>query len=173
MGQPQHRTNEVAKTLGRFIKADLAEGLSLALIHRKFPGISRDELLRVLDICKDEATLEYERTQEMLASMGEMTAGFAALFGLLDLWRSHSKEQRRAISDASGQLAEMLDKLQAQLVAAPTEEGLELLASLYTCRISAGVTNPKSTSRTPIPSCAATSRLLASRNREGWTLPQA
>ena len=131
MGQPQHRATEVAKTLSHFIKADLSEGLSLALIHRKFPEMCRDELIRVLDICKDEATLEYERTQEMLASMGEMTAGFAALFALLDLWRSHSEEQRRAISDASAQLAEMLDKLQAQLAATPTQEGSELLASLY------------------------------------------
>ena len=131
MGLPQHRATEVAKTLSLFIKADLAEGLSLPLIHRKFPGMSRDELRRVLDICKDEATLEYERTQEMLASMGEMTAGFAALFALLDLWRSHSEEQRRAITDASPQLAKMLDRLQAQLAAAPTQEGSELLASLY------------------------------------------
>jgi hypothetical protein len=131
MGQPQHRAIEVAKTLNLFVKADLAEGLSLALIHRKFPGISREELLRVLDICKDEVTLEYERTQEILTSMGEMTAGFAALLALLDLWRSHSEEQRRAISDASSQLAETLDRLQAHLAAAPTQEGSELLASLY------------------------------------------
>ncbi len=34
MGQPQHRAIEVAKTLNLFVKADLAEGLSLALIHR-------------------------------------------------------------------------------------------------------------------------------------------
>ncbi len=76
-------------------------------------------------------TLEYERTQEILTSMGEMTAGFAALLALLDLWRSHSEEQRRAISDASSQLAETLDRLQAHLAAAPTQEGSELLASLY------------------------------------------
>ena len=62
MGQTQYRATEVAKTLSRFIKADLAEGLSLTLINRKFPGMSREELLRVLAICKDEATLEYERS---------------------------------------------------------------------------------------------------------------
>lgn len=83
MGHTQHRATEVAKALGRFIKADLAEGLSLALLHRKFPGMTRDEILHVLDICKDEATLEYERSQEVLASMRETTAGYAALFGLL------------------------------------------------------------------------------------------
>jgi hypothetical protein len=48
MGQTQHRATEVAKTLSRFIKADLAEGLSLALIHRKFPGVTRDEILQVM-----------------------------------------------------------------------------------------------------------------------------
>jgi hypothetical protein len=40
MGQSQHRATEVAETLSRFIKADLAENLSLAMLHRKFPGIS-------------------------------------------------------------------------------------------------------------------------------------
>jgi hypothetical protein len=65
MGQTQHRATEVAKTLGRYIKADLAEGLSLALINGKFPGMTRDELSRVLAICKDEATLEYERTSQI------------------------------------------------------------------------------------------------------------
>jgi len=131
MGQAHYRSTEVAKTLSRFIKADLAEGLALALIHRKFPGMSRDELLRVLDICKDEATLEYERSQELLASMLETTAGYAALFALVDLWRSHSEEQRRVISDASFELAETLDRLDAQLAAASTQKGPELLANLY------------------------------------------
>jgi hypothetical protein len=131
MGQTQYRATEVAKTLGRFIKADLAEGLSLALIHRKFPGMSRDELLRVLDLCKDEATLEYERAQELLASMRETTAGYAALSALVDLWRSHSEEQRCVISEASFELAETLDKLEAQLAGASTQKGSELLANLY------------------------------------------
>ena len=92
MGQTQHRATEVAKTLSRFIKADLAEDLSLAMINRKFPGISREDLLGVLAICQDEAALEYERSQELLASMRETTAGCAALFSLLDLWRSQSDE---------------------------------------------------------------------------------
>ena len=104
----------MAKTLSRFIKADLAEGLSLALIHRKFPGMTRDEILHVLDISKDEATLEYERAQEVLASMRETTAGYAALFGLLHLWRSQSEEQRRLIKEASFELTETLDRLETQ-----------------------------------------------------------
>ena len=129
MGQTQRRATEVAKTLSRFIKADLAEGLSLALIHRKFPGMTRDELLRVLDICKDEATLEYERVQELLASMRETTAGYAALFALMDLWRSQSEEQRRLISEASFALAETLDRLQAQLAtSSSSQNGAGLLA---------------------------------------------
>ena len=84
MGQTQYRATEVAKALGRYIKADLAEGLSLDLINRNFPGITREELSRVLAICKDEATLEYERAQEMLMSMRETTAGYAALFALIE-----------------------------------------------------------------------------------------
>jgi len=130
MGQTQYRATEVAKTLGRYIKADLAEGLSLALINRKFPGMTRDELSRVLAICKDEATLEYERAQEMLVSMRETTAGYAALFALVDLWRSQSEEVRSAICDASIDLAEALNTLQAQLAAAPAQKGAELLANL-------------------------------------------
>src|SRR3974377_2043286 len=118
MGQTQHRATEVAKTLSRFIKADLAEGLSLALIHRKFPGVTRDEILHVLDICKDEATLEYERSQELLVSMQETTAGYAALFGLLDLWRSQSEEQRRLIKEASFELTATLDSLETQFAQA-------------------------------------------------------
>jgi len=121
----------VAKTLSRFIKADLAEGLSLALIHRKFPGMTRDEILHVLDICKDEATLEYERSQEVLATMQETTAGCAALFALLDLWRSQSEEQRRLIKEASFELAETLDRLETQFAEAPRYHGAELLASLH------------------------------------------
>ena len=128
MGQ-QYRATEVAKTLSRFIKADLAEGLSLALIHRKFPGMSRDELLRVFDICKDEATLEYERAQEVLASMRQTTAGYAALFALVDLWRSQSEGQRRLISEASFEVGETLDRLQAQLTDLPSQKGAELLTN--------------------------------------------
>jgi len=131
MGHIQHRATEVAKTLSRFIKADLAEGLSLALIHRKFPGMTRDEILRVLDICKDEATLEYERSQEVLASMQETTAGYTALFALLDLWRSQSEDQRRLISEASFELAETLDRLETQFAEASRYEGAELLANIH------------------------------------------
>jgi len=131
MGQAHYPSMEVAKTLSRFIKADLAEGLALALIHRKFPGMSRDELLRVLDLCRDEVTLEYERSQELSASMQETAAGYAALFALVDLWCAQSDEQRRAISDASFELAETLDRLDAQLAAASTQDGSELLANLY------------------------------------------
>ena len=130
MGQTQYRATEVAKTLSRFIKADLADGLSLALINRKFPGMSREELLRILAICQDEATLEYERSQEVLASMQETTTGYAALFALVDLWRSHSEEQRRVIGDASFEFAETLDRLEAQLATTSTQKGLELLANL-------------------------------------------
>ena len=144
MGQ-QYRATEVAKTLSRFIKADLAEGLSLTLIDRKFPGMSRAELLRVLAICQDEATLEYERSQELLASMQETTMGYAALYALVDLWRSHSEEQRRVISDASFELAETLNTLQAQLATTATQKGSQILASLYSQRpINAAVMIPKS-----------------------------
>jgi hypothetical protein len=130
MGQTQHRTTEVAKTLSRLIKADLAEDLSLAMINRKFPGMSRAQLLRVLAICEDEAVLEYERSQELLANLRETTAGYAALFALVNLWRSHSEEQRRAISDASCELAATLDKLQVQLAASSRHKGWQLLANL-------------------------------------------
>ena len=85
MGQTYYRATEVAETLSKFIKADLAEDLSLAMIRRKFPGLSSKELLRVVAICQDEAVLEYERCQELLASMRETTAGYAALFALADL----------------------------------------------------------------------------------------
>ena len=131
MGHTQHRATEVAKTLGRFIKADLAEGLSLALLHRKFPGMTRDEILHVLDICKDEATLEYERSQEVLASMRETTAGYAALFGLLDLWRSQSEEQRQLIKEASFELTETLERLETQFAEASRYTGAELLANFH------------------------------------------
>ena len=145
MGQTQYRSTEVAKTLSRFIKADLADDLALALINNKFPGMSREELLRVFGICQDEAALEYERSQEVLASMRETTTGYAALFALVDLWRSQSEEQRRAISDASFELAETLNRLQAQLATTSTQKGAQLLANLYSQRpINAAVMIPKS-----------------------------
>ena len=91
--------------------------------------MSRDELLRVFDICKDEATLEYERAQEVLASMRQTTAGYAALFALVDLWRSQSEGQRRLISEASFEVGETLDRLQAQLTDLPSQKGAELLTN--------------------------------------------
>ena len=130
MGQTHYRATEVAETLSRFIKADLAEDLSLAMIDRKFPGLSREELLRVFAICQDEAVLEYERSQELLANMRETTAGYAALFALVDLWRSHSEEQRRLISDASSELADTLDQLNEHLAVSSRDKGWELLANL-------------------------------------------
>ena len=93
--------------------------------------MTRDEILRVLDICKDEATLEYERAQEVSATMQETTAGYAALFGLLDLWRSQSEEQRRLIREASFELAETLDRLETQFAESPRYPGAELLANLH------------------------------------------
>lgn len=130
MGQAHYRATEVAETLSRFIKADLAEDLSLAMIHRKFPGLSSEELLRVFAICQDEAVLEYERSQELLANMRETTAGYAALFALVDLWRSHSEEQRRLISDVSSELVDTLDLLNEHLAATSRGKGWELLANL-------------------------------------------
>ena len=61
------------------------------MINRKFPGISREDFLRAFTICQDEAVLEYERSQELLANMRETTAGYAALAALVDLWRSHPR----------------------------------------------------------------------------------
>jgi hypothetical protein len=130
MGQTHHRAAEVAETLSRFIKADLADDLSLAMIDRKFPGLSSEELRRVFAICQDEAVLEYERSQELLANMRETTAGYAALFALVDLWRSHSEEQRRLVSDASSELADALDQLNERLAASSRDKGWELLANL-------------------------------------------
>ena len=130
MGQTHHRAAEVAETLSRFIKADLADDLSLAMIDRKFPGLSSEELLRVFAICQDEAVLEYERSQELLANMRETTAGYAALFALVDLWRSHSEEQRRLVSDASSELADALEQLHDRLAASSRDKGWELLANL-------------------------------------------
>ena len=130
MGQAQHRATEVAETLSRFIKADLAEDLSLAMIDRKFPGLSTEELRRVFAICQDEVVLEYERSQELLANMRETTVGYAALFALVDLWSSHSEEQRRLISDASSELADTLDQLNKHFAASSRDKGWELLANL-------------------------------------------
>ena len=130
MGQTHYRATEVAETLSRFIKADLAEDLSLAMINREFPGISHEDLLRVFAICQDEAVLEYERSQELLANMRQTTAGYAALFALVDLWRSHSEKQRRLISDASSELADTLDQLSEHLTASSREKGWEMLANL-------------------------------------------
>src|ERR1700730_5789713 len=145
MGQAQYRSTEVAKTLSRFIKADLADDLALALINNKFPGMSREELLRVFGICQDEAALEYEHSQEVLASIWDTTTGYAALLALVDLWRSQSEAQRRAISDASFELAETLNRLQAQLATASTQKGSQLLANLYSQRpINAAAMIPKS-----------------------------
>ena len=130
MGRTHYRATEVAETLSRFIKADLAEDLSLAMIRRKFPGLSSEELLRVFAICHDEAVLEYERSQEVLANMRETTAGYAALFALANLWRSRSEEQRRLISDASPELADSLNQLNDRLAASSRNKGWELLANL-------------------------------------------
>jgi hypothetical protein len=122
--------NSRSETLSRFIKADLAEDLSLAMINRKFPGMSGEELLRVLAICQDEATLEYERSQELVASMRETTAGYGALLALVDLWRSQSEQHRRMIGRISSELANTLDKLQTQWAASSRHGGWELLADL-------------------------------------------
>jgi hypothetical protein len=134
MRQSQHRATEVAKTLSRFIRADLAEDLSLAMIKRKFPGMSGEELLRVLAICQDEATLEYERSQELVASMRETTAGYAALLALVDLWRSHPEKHRRMIGRISSELAKTLDKLQTQWAVSSRDNGWEHLTDLTSQR---------------------------------------
>ena len=107
--------------------------------------MSGEELLRVFGICQDEAALEYECSQEVLASMQETTTGYTALFALVDLWRSQSEEQRRAISDASFELAETLNGIEAQLATTSTQKGSQLLAHLYSQRpINAAVMIPKS-----------------------------
>jgi hypothetical protein len=134
MRQSQHRATEVAKTLSRFIRADLADDLSLAMINREFPGMSGEELLRVLAICQDEATLEYERSQELVASMRETTAGYAGLLALVDLWRSQSQEHRRMIGHISSELANTLDKLQAQWAVSSRHKCWERLTDLTSQR---------------------------------------
>lgn len=100
------------------------------MIHRKFPGLSSEELLRVFAICQDDAAHEYERSHGLLANMPETRAGYAALFALADLWRSHSEVQRRLIRGASPELADSLDQLNQHLSASSRDKGWELLANL-------------------------------------------
>ena len=96
MDQKQYRVSEVAKVLHRFIKADLPEDLSLAMIGQEFPGISREQILEALVVCNDEAVLERERSEAMLASMRETAAGYCALS-----WRlCRSGARNRTNSDA-------------------------------------------------------------------------
>lgn len=129
MGESQYRATEVAKALSRYIKAHLPEELALAMINREFPGLTREELSRVLAICQDEALLDYERSQDLLASMRETTAGCAALFALVELWRSHSEDQRSMIRHASSELANTLDRFQAHLAASARHTGWHLVAN--------------------------------------------
>ena len=68
MGQTRRRATKVAENAWPVSQGDLAEGLSLDLINRNFPGMTRRAFARPRD-CKDEATLEYERAQEMLMSV--------------------------------------------------------------------------------------------------------
>jgi hypothetical protein len=130
MGQTHYRLTDVAKTLSRFLKADLAEDLTLEIIGREFPGLSREQLLRALALCEDEVVLEYERSQELVETMQQTTAGYAALVALVELWRSHSEEQRYVIGRASSQFANTLDKLIMKLAASSRHEGSELLENL-------------------------------------------
>ena len=62
--------------------------------------------------------------------MRETTAGYAALLALVDLWRSQSEEHRRMIGRISSELANTLDKLQAQWAASSRHLGWEILADL-------------------------------------------
>ena len=130
MGQKHYRVTEVARTLARFIKADLSEDVSLAMIGQEFPGISHEQLLHALAVCKDEAVLERERSEEMLASMRETATGYGALLALVAIWRSLSDEQQRAIGQASSKLAGALNKLQIDSKEAQRQEGWGMLASL-------------------------------------------
>ena len=130
MGQTHYRATQVAKTLSRFIRADLADDLSLEIIGRKFPGITEAELRRALDLCKDEVALDYERSQELLMSQRQMTAGYAALLALMELWRLQSHEQRRAIGATSPEFACALDHLQTGVAALSGYEGGAMLANL-------------------------------------------
>jgi hypothetical protein len=95
MRQTRYRVTEVARALNRFIKADLSESLSLEIIGRRFPDISREEVLRALALCEDEAALEYERSQELIASM-RVTTG--AMLCCWRLWTSGTRS--RTNSDA-------------------------------------------------------------------------
>lgn len=130
MGQTRCRATQVAMTLSRFIRANLADDLSLEIIGRKFPGITEAELRRALDLCKDEVALEYERSQELLMSQRQMTAGYAALLALMELWRSQSDEQRHAIGAASAEFACALEHLQTGAAALSRYEGGTMLANL-------------------------------------------
>jgi hypothetical protein len=131
MARTRCRATEVAKTLSRFIRADLADDLSLEIIGRKFLGLTERELRRAPDLCRDEVALEYERSQELLTSQRQMTAGCAALLALMELWRSQSDEQRHAVSAASPEFACALDHLQRGVVAALSRsEGGTMLAKL-------------------------------------------
>ena len=129
MGQKQYRVTEVAEMLGRFIKADLDEGLSRIMIGQQFPGISHEQLLHALAVCRDEAVLERERSEEMLASMRETAAGYAVLLRLVGIWRSQSDEQRRVIAQANSEFACAFDKLQIDLRGAQTQERWKLVAN--------------------------------------------
>ena len=62
--------------------------------------------------------------------MRDTTFGYAALFALLDLWSSHSEQQRRLISDASPALADALDQLNEHVAASSRDKSWELLANL-------------------------------------------
>ncbi len=130
MDQKQYRVTEVAKVLHRFIKADLSEDISLAMIGRQFPGISHEQLLDALVVCMDEAALDRERSEEMLASAKETMAGYTALLALVSIWRSQSDEQRRAITRTSSELAGALNDIEIDLTESHRQVGWALLANL-------------------------------------------
>ena len=129
MGQNPYSVSEVAKVLHRFIKADLSEDLSLTMIGQEFPGISREQILEALAVCKDEVVLERERSEAMLANMRETAAGYGALLALVSIWRSQSDEQRRAIGRTSSELVGALNELEIDLTEAHRQEGWALLGN--------------------------------------------
>ena len=129
MGQKQYSVSEVAKVLHRFIKADLPDDLSLTMIGKEFPGISREQIREALVVCKDEMVLERERSEAMLASMRETAAGYGALLALVAIWRAQSDEQRCAIGRASSELVGALNDLEIDLSEAQRQEGWALLAN--------------------------------------------
>ena len=147
-------------------KLIIAESLSLALINRKFPGMTLEELSRVFAICKDEATLEYERAQEMVVSMRETTAGYAALFALIELWRSNPK--RCAPLSPKRVLSSLRSSIGCKRNWRLRRHRRDRSYSQICCRrlLNAAGTNLKSTLTLPTASCAATSRLFASKGRE-------